>query len=98
MEEQTNTRVVQDPEPERYYDWMLWKLRQNKVYGDSNLMEEQSREETWKRTVADMQKEVHELQMMVVRLQKQINEMQQPDNNETNDSSYGIGYRQRYHT
>ena len=21
--------MVYDPEPERYYDWMLWKLRQD---------------------------------------------------------------------
>ena len=22
--------LVNDPEPERYYDWMLWKLRQDR--------------------------------------------------------------------
>ena len=31
MEKQTDTELVHDPEPERYYDWMLWKLRQEKT-------------------------------------------------------------------
>ena len=30
MERKTNTKVVHDPEPERYYDWMLWKMRQER--------------------------------------------------------------------
>ena len=24
--------MVYDPEPERYYDWMLWKLRQDSTF------------------------------------------------------------------
>ena len=76
---------------------MLWKLRQDKVYGDDNLIEEQSREETWRRTVADMQTEIHALQMTIVRLQEQINKLQTPSES-NDDSSYGVGYRQRYHT
>ena len=76
MEEQTNTRVVQDPEPERYYDWMLWKLRQEDSYRKSSMMIEETREETWKRTVADMQGEIHALQMTIVRLQEQLNNLQ----------------------
>ena len=23
--------MVHDPEPERYYDWMLWKMRQERI-------------------------------------------------------------------
>ena len=68
MEEQTNTRVVQDPEPERYYDWMLWKLRQEDSYR-KNSMKTMTREEMWKKTVADMQGEIHALQKTVVKLQ-----------------------------
>ena len=30
MEKQTDTNLVQDPGLERYYDWILWKLRQEK--------------------------------------------------------------------
>ena len=29
MDEKTNT-TLDDKEPERYYDWMLWKLRQTR--------------------------------------------------------------------
>ena len=76
MEEQTNSRVVQDPEPERYYDWMLWKLRQEDSYRKSSMTIEETREETWKRTVADMQGEIHALQMTVVRLQEELTKLQ----------------------
>ena len=76
MEEQTNSRVVQDPEPERYYDWMLWKLRQEDSYRKSSMTVEETREETWKRTVADMQGEIHALQMTVVRLQEELTKLQ----------------------
>ena len=37
---------------------------------------EETREETWKRTVADMQGEIHALQMIVVKLQKELSELQ----------------------
>ena len=97
MEEQTNTRVVQDPEPERYYDWMLWKLRQEDTLRKSR-MKTMTREEMWKKTVADMQGEIHALQKTVVKLQDQLNEMQKPENDISTDSLYGVGYRQRYRT
>ena len=75
MEEQTYSRVVQDPEPERYYDWILWKIRQDDIRKGSMTIEE-TREETWKRTVADMQGEIHALQMTVVRLQEELTKLQ----------------------
>ena len=28
--------VIDDPEPERYYDWMLWKLRQERKKDEAN--------------------------------------------------------------
>ena len=59
-----------DPEPERYYDWMLWKMRQ-----EGGVMSKTSKEDMWKKTVADMQGEIHALQMTIVRLQKQISEL-----------------------
>ena len=57
-----------------------------------------TKEEVWKKTVADMQTEIHELQMMVVRLQEKLNKLQ--INNSENDSNplFGPEYRQRYHT
>ena len=102
MEKQNDTKLVRDdigPEPERYYDWMLWKLRQSPKWKKSFMQKEMTKEELWKKTVADMQHEVHTLQMMVVKLQKQLNDMKKPETNDNNtDSSYGVGYRQRYHT
>ena len=35
-----------------------------------------TREEMWKKTVADMQGEIHALQKTIVRLQDQLNELQ----------------------
>ena len=57
-----------------------------------------TKEEVWKKTVADMQTEIHELQLMVVRLQEKLNKLQ--INNSENDSNplSGPEYRQRYHT
>ena len=97
MEKQTDTNLVQDPEPERYYDWMLWKLRQENTL-ERSRMKIMTKEEVWKKTVADMQTEIHELQMMVVRLQEKLNKLQ--INNSENDSNplSGPEYRQRYHT
>ena len=97
MEKQTDTNLVQDPEPERYYDWMLWKLRQENTL-ERSRMKTMTREEMWKKTVADMQGEIHALQKTVVKLQEQLNEMQKPENDISTDSSYGVGYRQRYKT
>ena len=35
MQQQPNTEDAQaDKEPERYYEWMLWKLRQVKDSGE----------------------------------------------------------------
>ena len=54
---------------------MLWKIRQDDIRKGSMTIEE-TREETWKRTVADMQGEIHALQMTVVKLQKELSELQ----------------------
>ena len=61
-----------DPEPERYYDWMLWKMRQE---GGVMRTIKMSQEEMWKKTVADMQSEIHALQKTIVRLQEQMREL-----------------------
>ena len=63
-----------DPEPERYYDWMLWKMRQ-----EDGIMSVASKEDMWKKTVADMQGEIHALQKTIVRLQEQIRELEVKD-------------------
>ena len=30
MERTSDTELVYDPEPERYYDWILWMMRQER--------------------------------------------------------------------
>ena len=30
MERTSDTELVHDPEPERYYDWILWMMRQER--------------------------------------------------------------------
>ena len=54
---------------------MLWKIRQDDIRKGSMTIEE-TREETWKRTVADMQGEIHALQMTVVKLQEELTKLQ----------------------
>ena len=42
-------------------------------------MKTMTREEMWKKTVADMQGEIHALQKTIVRLQEQISELRVKD-------------------
>ena len=76
-----------DPEPERYYDWMLWKLRQEEMEQDDptddvslggKLREwiekpYMSKEDMWMKEVAEMQKTNHQLMM---RIKEQAEEIQ----------------------
>ena len=48
-----------DPEPERYYDWVLWKLRQ-----EEHQVQEMTTEEMYKLEIAEMQKTIHYLQTL----------------------------------
>ena len=71
MERKTDTEVVHDPEPERYYDWMLWKMRQenkNKVV--------MSKEDIYKKEIAEMQSTIHHLQMRVKELNDAVLQLQ----------------------
>ena len=67
-------------------------------------MKTMSREEMWKKTVADMQGEIHALQKTVVRLQEQLSQLQNEPINSSSEleqmdaSLSGPVYRQRYHT
>ena len=42
---------------------------------EGGVMSTTSKEDMWKKTVADMQGEIHALQMTIVRLQEQIREL-----------------------
>ena len=61
-----------DPEPERYYDWMLWKLRQ-----EEHQVKELTKEEMYKLEIADMQKTIHTLQMRVKELNDAVLQLQE---------------------
>ena len=56
-----------DPEPERYYDWMLWKMRQEKAKEPIVM----TPEEIVKKEIADMQQSIHHLQMRVKELSEE---------------------------
>ena len=77
-----------DPEPERYYDWMLWKLRQEKMEEQDDPTDDvslggklrewiekpyMSKEDMWMKEVAEMQKTNHQLMM---RIKEQAEEIQ----------------------
>ena len=84
---------------------MLWKLRQEDSYR-KNSMKTMTREEMWKKTVADMQGEIHALQKTVVKLQEQLTKLQDEttpiySNSELEQmdtSLSGPEFRQRYRT
>ena len=81
-----------DPEPERYYDWMLWKLRQEKKMEQDDPMDDITKGGSlsgW------TEKPYISPQQM---WEREIAEMQKPENDISTDSSYGVGYRQRYRT
>ena len=69
-------------------------------------MKTMSREEMWKRTVADMQGEIHALQKTVVKLQEQLAKLQEDTTPIYSSSELeqmdtplsGPEYRQRYRT
>ena len=78
-----------DPEPERYYDWMLWKMRQERAMEDpvddvtvhnqltkwtqKRTTVNMTTEEMYRREMAEMQKQVHTLQLKVKELQDKLN-------------------------
>lgn len=62
-----------DPEPERYYDWMLWKMRQERKQEPVVM----TTEEMYKREIADMQSQVHTLQLRVKELTDAILQLQE---------------------
>jgi len=62
-----------DPEPERYYDWMLWKMRQEKKKEPVVMTTEQM----YQRDIADMQAQVHTLQLRVKELTDALLQLQE---------------------
>ena len=90
------------PEPERYYDWMLWKLRQSKKFQEMRkYSKEKKLEEKHKHSNA-MMLDLKELTKchydLLKKYQKLYDENQSLKKQLYSDSSYGPEYRQRYHT
>lgn len=66
-------QLEHDPEPERYYDWMLWKMRQETKKEPVVMTTEQM----YKRDIAEMQSQVHTLQMRVKELTDALLQLQE---------------------
>ena len=77
-----------DPEPERYYDWMLWKLRQERKMEQDDPMDDitkngqlsawtekphLSKEDLFMRDIAEMQAQNHKL---MIRIKEQAEEIE----------------------
>jgi len=82
-----------DPEPQRYYDWMLWKMRQEKAKEPVVM----TTEEMMKKEIADMQSSIHHLQIRVKELVEE-NEKLKSQIGDWKNSLWGSDYRQRFHT
>ena len=84
---------MDDPEPQRYYDWMLWKMRQEKAKEPVVM----TTEEMMKKEIAEMQSSIHYLQMRVKELVEE-NEKLKSQIGDWKNSLWGSDYRQRFHT
>ena len=91
--DKTNNTALDDPEPQRYYDWMLWKMRQEKAKEPVVM----TTEEMMKKEIADMQSSIHHLQIRVKELVEE-NEKLKSQIGDWKNSFWGSDYRQRFHT
>lgn len=91
--DKTNNTALDDPEPQRYYDWMLWKMRQEKAKEPVVM----TTEEMMKKEIAEMQSSIHHLQMRVKELVEE-NEKLKSQIGDWKNSLWGSDYRQRFHT
>ena len=93
------------PEPERYYDWMIWKLRQSKKlqemrkYSKEKKIEEKHKHSNM--VMLDL-KELTKCHYDLLKKNKRLYEENQKlkkhlDSNDSNPL-HGPEYRQRYHT
>ena len=100
--------MVQDdigPEPERYYDWMIWKLRQSKKWQEMRKYSKEKKiEEKHKHSNAVMLdlKELTKCHYDLLKKNKKLYDenqilKKQLDSNDSNPL-HGPEYRQRYHT
>ena len=71
--DKTNNTTLDDPEPQRYYDWMLWKMRQEEAKKPVVM----TTEEMYKLEIAEMQKTIHYLQTRVKELNDAVLQLQE---------------------
>ncbi len=97
--------MVQDdigPEPERYYDWMIWKLRQSKKFQEMRKYSKEKKiEEKHKHSNAIMLdlKELTKCHYdLLKKYQKLYDENQALKRQLDSNPLHGPEYRQRYHT
>ena len=94
MERTSDTELVHDPEPERYYDWMLWKMRQERNNMSDDILNDPtddvtkgnlsgwiekphiSKEDLFRKEIAEMQKTNHLLMMRVKEQAEEITKLQ----------------------
>ncbi len=75
------------PEPKRYYDWILWKLRKERAFDMeqqldlfNNGKEVMTMEDLLKKDIAEMQKQINTLQIRVKELIKENSELRKNAN------------------
>ena len=106
--------MVYDPEPERYYDWMLWKLRQesksayekrwrDKIeYCKSRRKEERAKRMKTQEDILKMDMaELTKSYYDVLKRNKELveeNERLKSQVGDWKNSLWGSHYRQRFHT
>ena len=76
---------MNDPEPERYYEWLLWKLKKEKDMNNEEQLELNFTSHVGecvttagsilRREIQEMQKQVHSLQMRVKELAEENYEL-----------------------
>ena len=94
MERTSDTELVYDPEPPRYYDWILWKMRQERNSMSDDILNDptddvtkgnlsgwiekphMSKEDLFRKEIAEMQKTNHILMMRVKEQAEEITKLQ----------------------
>ena len=95
--------MVYEPEPERYYDWMLWKLRQSEKWKEAiDYSKKRKREEKKHKHTSGLMLDIKELTKchydLLKKYQKLYDENQMLKKQLESNPLHGPEYRQRYHT
>jgi len=79
--------MTDDPEPERYHEWILWKFKKERAFNMeqqlelfNNEIEVMNMEDLLKKDIAEMQKQVNTLQVRVKELIEENNKLKENAN------------------